>query len=217
LADMINLDNLKILDFGSGFGTTSNYLAKNNEVIAIEPNADMIKERERENNYTQINGTIEKLKEFGNNYFDVITCHNVLEFSMTYGTEPSEIVKEFSRVLRSGGILSVIKHNKTGRVIRTAVFENNIDEALLLLEGGESSNTFGKINYYDSEDLAKWGGNIKTEKILGVQTIYGLQQNNDIKYEPDWVDKMFDLEMKLCDLEPYKNIAFLHHVLLRKN
>ena len=43
-----------------------------------------------------------------------------------------------------------------------------------------------------------------------------LQQNNDIKYEPDWIDKMFEIEKKVCDIEQYKNIAFLNHVLLRK-
>jgi len=217
LANMIDIKNLKILDFGSGFGNTANYLAKDNEVTAIEPNADMIEERERENNYTQIHGTIERLKEFDDNYFDVIVCHNVLEFTMTYDVEPSEIVKEFSRVLKSGGILSVIKHNKTGRIIHAAVFDNHADEALLMIDGGDNShNTFGKINYYDTDDLAKWGDNIKIEKIFGVRMFYGLQQNNDAKYEPEWQDKMFEVEMKVCDLEPYKSIAFLHHVLLRK-
>ena len=217
LAEIIDIKNLKILDFGSGYGNTANYLAKNNEVTAIEPNADMIEERERENSYTQINGTIEKLKEFQDNYFDVIVCHNVLEFAMTYNTKPAEIVKEFSRILKTGGILSIIKHNKIGRIIRTAVFENNPEAALLLLNDEDAAhNTFGKINYYVSEELIEWGDNLKIEKILGVQMFYGLQQNNDLKYEPEWLDKMFEIEMRVCDLEPYKNIAFLHHVLLRK-
>ena len=59
LADIIELKNLRILDFGSGGGTTANYLAKNNEVIAIEPREDMIEDRERENTYTQIQGKME--------------------------------------------------------------------------------------------------------------------------------------------------------------
>lgn len=42
-----NLDykGKKILDFGSGFGIIADYLAKNNEVTAIEPNKEMIKHR----------------------------------------------------------------------------------------------------------------------------------------------------------------------------
>ena len=213
LENIVETKNLKILDFGSGFGITANYFAKNNEVTATEMIADMIEEREHENNYTQIHGKIEKLKDFDDGYFDVIVCHNVLEFA----DERAEIVKEFSRILKSGGILSIIKHNRVGIVMRRAVFDNDINEALLLLDGGDRTpNAFGKVNYYSPEDLVKWGNNIKIEKILGVQAFFGLQQNNEPKYETEWQDKMFALEMKVCDLEPYKSIAFLHHVLLRK-
>jgi SAM-dependent methyltransferase len=212
LADIIELKNLKILDFGSGFGATANYLAKNNEVTAIEPNSDMMDDRECENNYTQITGKIEKLKDFGDGFFDVVVCHNVLEFA----EERAEIVRKFSRILKSGGILSVIKHNKCGRIMQKVIYENNSDEAIILLDGGDSSNTFGSINYYASEDLVKWGDNFKIEKILAVRTFFALQQNNDIKYEPDWIDKMFKVEMKVCDLEPYKSISSFNHVLMKK-
>ena len=33
-----SISNCKVLDFGSGFGFTSNYLAAKNKVTAIEPN-----------------------------------------------------------------------------------------------------------------------------------------------------------------------------------
>ena len=212
LADAIETKNLKILDFGSGFGTTANHFAKNNDVTAIEPNMEMIVERERENDYVQINGKIEKLKDFADGYFDVVICHNVLEFAQ----ERPAIVKEFSRVLKSGGILSVVKHNKTGRIIFKVVFENDVEEAIKLLDGEDSSNTFGKIYYYDPEDLARWGDGLKIEKIFGARILGMLQQNNDAKYEPKWQEKMFELELKVCDMEPYKNMAFCHHVLLKK-
>ncbi|MCL2772476.1 MAG: methyltransferase domain-containing protein [Oscillospiraceae bacterium] len=214
LADISNLTNLKILDFGSGFGITANYMAENNKVIAIEPNADMAEERVRENNYTQFIGSIEKLKDFADGYFDVVICHNVLE----YASERAEIVKEFSRILKTDGILSIVKHNKTGRIMHEVVFANNTDEALSILDGGERlpNAAFGRIDYYNPEDLVAWGDNLKIEKILGVRMFFALQQKNEIKYEPGWLEKMFEVEMRVCDLEPYKNIAYLNHVLLRK-
>ena len=212
LADMVDIKNLSIIDYGSGFGTTANYLAKNNNLLAIEPNADMVKEREQENKYTQIKGKIEKLESIPDNCIGVIICHNVLEFA----EERAEIVREFSRILKSGGILSIVKHNKPGKIMFKAIFENNTDEAMSLLNGEEASNTFGRINYYDPEDLVKWGDDLKIEKILGTRMLGMLQPNNDIKYAADWIDRMFEIEMKVCDLEPYKSIAFLNHVLLRK-
>ena len=41
----------KILDFGSGFGLTANHLAEKNEVVAVEPNQDMLKYSIHENDY----------------------------------------------------------------------------------------------------------------------------------------------------------------------
>lgn len=70
----------RVLDFGSGFGITSNYLAKNNEVVAIEPNPDMINNRISDNLYTQIVGSIEELSKLETASFDVVLCHNVLEY-----------------------------------------------------------------------------------------------------------------------------------------
>jgi 2-polyprenyl-3-methyl-5-hydroxy-6-metoxy-1,4-benzoquinol methylase len=212
LADMIELKNLKILDFGSGFGLTANYLAKDNEVIAIEAREDCIEERIRENNYTQIQGKSEKLKDFADGSFDVIICHNVLEFNPE---ERPEIVREFSRLLKTGGILSIIKNNGPGRIMALVVDNNDIDKATNLLEGGYNANVFGRVVLYDPEDLVKWSDSLKIEKILSARTFSGLQRD-EIKHEPGWVDKMFEIEMKVSDLEPYKSIALFHHVLMRK-
>jgi SAM-dependent methyltransferase len=214
LADIIALQNLKILDFGSGFGLTANYLAKNNEVVAIDPREDCIAERIRENHYTQIQGKREKLKDCKDGSFDVIICHNVLEFAAE-NDERIEIVKEFSRLLKNGGILSVIKNNGAGRIMSKVIPENKIEDAMDLLDGGYMSNVFGRVDLYDPEDLVKWGGNFRIEKVLSTRTFYGLQRD-DIKHEPDWADKMFEIEMKVADMEPYKSIALFHHVLLRK-
>jgi len=210
LADVIKLKNLNILDFGSGFGTTANFLAKENIVTAIEPRADMIEMREQENQYTQINGKIEKVRDFPDSTFDVVICHNVLEFAL----ERAEIVKELSRVLKNGGILSIIKNNGVGRIISKAV-SNEVDVAMDLLESGHIANVFGTVELYEAAELVVWGNKLEIIKLLGVQTFYGLQQNKYVN-EPDWIDKTFALEMKVADLEPYKSFALFHHVLLRK-
>ena len=54
------------------------------------------------------------------------------------------------------------------------------------------------------------------EKIRGVRTFWALQQNNEIKNEKSWQDKMFEIEMKVSDIEEFINISFFNHVLLRK-
>lgn len=208
-------NGMKILDFGSGLGVTASHLAKDNEVVAIEPNKDMIKMRIDENIYEQIVGDIEILKQQKDESFDVIVCHNVFE----YAKERKDIFKEFYRVLKPNGIISIVKHNHVGRIMQKAVFENSLDEAIYLLDGGRVKvMNFGEVNYYDINDIKQWIGDkdISIEKILGVRTFWGLQQNNDVKYRQDWQEKMYKLEMKVEDIKDYLNIAFYNHIILRK-
>lgn len=60
----IECQGKRILDFGSGFGVTADYLAKNNNVTAIEPNEEMLAYRFCKNEYCQMVGGIEITKEF---------------------------------------------------------------------------------------------------------------------------------------------------------
>jgi len=205
----------KILDFGSGLGITASHLAKDNKVTAIEPNVDMIDMRICDNDYNQIIGNIDQLREQEDNSFDVIVCHNVFE----YAEERKEIFREFYRVLKPNGIISIVKHNHSGRIMAKAVFENNIDEAIALLEGeAATAMNFGQVNYYDINDVIEWIDDldINIERVLGIRTFLGLYSNNEVKYDPTWQEKMFKLEMKVCDIEEYTNIAFYNHILLRK-
>lgn len=207
--------SLKILDFGSGLGITASHLAKNNHVIAIERNVDLVDLRICENDYQQVIGDEEKLKLQKENSFDVIVCHNVLE----YAEEPNNIFREFSRILKPNGIISLVKHNHVGRIMSKVIFENNLDEAIMLLNGGASNAAyFGQIKYYYMEDIRRWikNSSLNIEKVLGVRTFWGLQQDNKIKYDSVWQEKMFEIEMKVSDIDDYKNISFYNHILLRK-
>ncbi|KUO76359.1 MAG: hypothetical protein APF77_06570 [Clostridia bacterium BRH_c25] len=121
----------KLFDFGSGFGITADHYAKENHVTAIEPCSDMVEMRNRDYLYNQIVGDIKQLKKLPDNFFDLVICHNVLE----YAQERIEILKELCRVLKPGGRMSIAKHNHVGRILQKVVFENNVDEAISTLDG----------------------------------------------------------------------------------
>lgn len=57
---------------------------------------------------------------------------------------------------------------------------------------------------------------ISIEKVLGIRTFFALNPNNEIKYNPDWQEKVFKLEMKVSNMDDYKDIAFYNHILLKK-
>lgn len=207
------IHNKRVLDFGSGNGMTADHFASNNEVIAIEPDKNMIQNRFREHKYVQISGDIKELRNFEEESFDVILCHNVLE----YADEREDIVKEFSRVLKKDGYLSVLKHNRAGRVMQMVVLLNNFEHANELLDGKNGqAQQFGTINYYDESELLKWTETFRIEKIQGIRTFWDLQQNQDIQKDNSWQEKMLNIEMRVSSLEEYKTVAFFHHIILRK-
>lgn len=207
------IKDLKVLDFGNGFGILSNSLAVNNEVIGIEPDSEMVENRLKTNKYSQIVGGIDELKKISDKSFDVIICHNVLEYVL----KPADIVSEFHRILKDDGFMSIIKHNHKGRIMQKVVFENNVDEALLILKGGDSiTESFGKINYYDNSDILRWKEGFFIDKIYGIRTFWALQQNNDAKYDEEWLNKMMRAELAVSEIDDFIRISFYNHLIIKK-
>jgi len=214
--DLPPFPKLKILDFGAGLGVTSNYYAKWHEVVAVEPNKEMIENRRTDNMYTIIHGGVEVVAGYENNCFDMVLCHNVLE----YVEEKESIIAELMRVLKSGGVLSLVKHNRVGRVFQTAVFKNDPKKALSLLDvnANDKSNYLGTQYIYSNDDAAKmvekYGGTVG--RILGMRAFYALGQDNAVKYDDEWYQNMVALETAVASIDEYKKAAFLSHLLVKK-
>ena len=205
------LKGKKILDYGSGFGITAEHLSKENDVIAVEPSKDMLKISNINPNFEQIVGSLEEVKQFPDSSFDCIICHNVLE----YVEDRNTILAEFSRILKADGFVSIIKHNKAGRIMQKAVFDYDIDAVKTLLSGGKNiSKNFGEIKVYEDDALIV--DDFKIYKCYGICTFYGLQDNK-IKYQKNWLDEMLDVELSVSDIDEFRDIAFFHHLILKKS
>lgn len=207
------MNGMKILDFGSGTGVTASYFAENNEVIAIEPSKEILDERVPDERYTQLVGSLDRLEEMESGTFDLILCHNVLE----YAGEREEIVREFYRLLKPGGKLSVVKHNRAGRVMQMAVLLNQFEHANELLDGKNcTASKFGEIRYYEDSDILRWCEGFELCSVRGIRTFWDLQQNQGIQSDPLWQKEMLALEIRVAGLEEYKAVAFFHHLILEK-
>lgn len=207
------IHNKKILDFGSGMGITASHFARDNEVVAIEPDNKMLSERITDNDYTQIHGDMQALKEFEDESFDVILCHNVFEYAL----QREDIAKEFARILKKDGVLSILKHNRVGRIMQMVVLLNNFEHANELLEGKNGkTEKFGDIHYYDDMDILKWSNDFEIEKILGMRTFWDLQQNQDIQKDEKWQKQMIAMEQNVCERDEFKAVAFFHHLIIKK-
>lgn len=203
----------RILDFGSGEGITANHFADQNKVTAVEPSEEMLRNRWDDYQYEQIVGDVSKLSEFESESFDLIICHNALE----YIDEKELVVRELCRLLKVGGTLSIVKHNRAGRVMQMAVLLDDMEKANDLLDGKDgSSSQFGPIRYYEDEQIAKWNQGLKLLDTFGIRTFWHLQQNQEKHGTQGWQTQMMQLEMRVSQMEEYRNIALFHHLLFRK-
>ena len=208
-----NIEGKKILDFGSGEGITANHFAEKNDVTAIEPSEDMLSNAWKEYEYTQILGDVNALSTFNDETFDIIICHNVLE----YIDDKEAVVKALVRVLKKGGILSIAKHNRAGRVMQMAVLLDDFEKANALLDGENSTaSKFGAIKYYEDEDILMWEPGLNISEVFGIRTFWDLQQNQEKHGNEEWQDKMMQLEMRVAQIPEYRDIAFFHHLMLKK-
>lgn len=207
------LKDKTILDFGSGTGITADHFAANNQVTAIEPSEDMLSQQVNTNGYLQIVGSTDELKKLPSKSFDYIFSHNVLE----YVKDQDVIVSEFYRLLKPSGKLSIVKHNRNGRVMQMVVLLNNFDEANNLLDGHNSNaQQFGIINYYDDKDIIEWCDGLSLKETYGLRTFWDLQQNQDIQKDEEWQKKMIEIEMRVSQNPDFQRVAFFYHLLFEK-
>lgn len=208
-----DLHDCRMLDFGSGSGITASHYARCNDVLAIEPSEEAVRNRCRAYSYEQRSGSTEQLKQLPEESFDVILCHNVLE----YAQDRETIVREFARLLKKDGLLSVVKHNRAGRVMQMVVLLNDFDKAKALLDGQDgAASRYGTIRYYEDADVETWANRLRIVQTLGMRTFWDLQQNQEIQKNEEWQKRMLEMEMRVSEMEEYKAIAFFHHLMIRK-
>ena len=212
-AQIGNIMDKYILDFGSGEGITANHFAKDNTVVAVEPWDEMLQTRWADYEYKQIQGDVKRLSQFENNTFDLIICHNVLE----YIDDKASVIQELARVLKPGGTLSLAKHNRAGRVMQMAVLLDDMSKAHALLDGENSAaSKFGAIRYYEDDMVTNWAPGLKCVNCYGIRTFWDLQQNQEKQDLEEWQDEMVKLEMRVSQIDEFRNIAFFHHLLFTK-
>ena len=213
-AQLGEISGKKILDFGSGEGITANHFAKNNEVVAVEPSEEMLATAWKDYEYSQILGDVNELAAIDDETFDVVICHNVLE----YIDDKALVIKELTRVLKKDGIISIAKHNRAGRVMQMAVLLDDFEKANALLDGENSTaSKFGAIRYYEDEDILRWIPELTVSEVFGIRTFWDLQQNQENHGDEEWQDKMIQLEMRVSQIPEFRDIAFFHHLKLKKD
>jgi S-adenosylmethionine-dependent methyltransferase len=128
LREFLPTDALKrrALDVGGGTGFASVQLARMGfEVVLLDRSDEMLRiareQAEADGVASRISfchrdvGELPRL--FDAESFDVVVCHNVLEYCQT----PSTAVRDIAHVLRPDAVLSILVRNRNGEVLKDAI------------------------------------------------------------------------------------------------
>jgi len=123
-----NTSKRRALDVGGGTGFASVQLARMGyEVVLLDSSEEMLRiAREQAGSVAErisfCHRDARRLPElFDPECFDVVVCHNLLEYS----DNPSVIVRDIANVLRKDAVFSVLVRNRAGEVLKDAIKSRN--------------------------------------------------------------------------------------------
>ena len=150
---------LRALDLGCGTGGTAIRLARLGiHVTAVDCSAAMLDIARRaaleggvaEKIVVQHGEAAQLARLFPARSFDVILCHNILE----YVDDPEAVLRDAARALRdSSGVVSVLVRTQAGEVLKAAIRAGDLDEAenALMAEWGEESLYGGRVRLFSND------------------------------------------------------------------
>lgn len=150
----------RALDLGCGPGALALRLARGGwHVAAADPSAAMLRLTETSARREGLDGLItahqleaERAAEaFAPSTFDAALCHNVLE----YVRDPAEAARAIGRLMRPGGLVSLVARNRAGEALRDAVKLHDLDSAerALTAAGVRESLYGGPARLFDADSL----------------------------------------------------------------
>jgi S-adenosylmethionine-dependent methyltransferase len=153
--------SLRALDIGCGTGANAVRLAQLGLHVTLldssQPMLDLAERAAREAGVAERialrHGDADRLRDlFNPSSFDVIVCHNVLEFV----EDPDAVVRAVARALRdSSSIVSILVRNRPGEVLKAALLNGDLAaaERNLDAEWGDESLYGGKVRLFTAAGL----------------------------------------------------------------
>ena len=207
--------SLCALDLGGGTGAAAVRLAQLGIHVTLLDSSpamlDIAKRAAREAGVTdrvvlQHDDATQLENLFRSRSFDVILCHNILE----YCEDPGAVLRAAARALRdSSAILSALVRNQAGEVFKAAIQAGDLAEAEngLTAEWGQESLYGGRVRLFTSDSLRA----MLTEASLAASAERGVRVLAD--YLPSRIsrtveyERIFELERKLGSRPEYAAVA----------
>lgn len=217
------LSPLRVLDLGCGTGNLGlRYAGFGFHVTLLDVSQAMLDLTERDAQDAGLKGritlrhgdAIQIAGLFEAESFDVVLCHNVLEFV----EDPGAVLCRAARLLRSTGILSVLVRNQPGEVLKAALVNGDLTaaEQTLGADWGDEALYGGKVRLFTAKTLRA----MLEDASLVVVAERGVRVFSD--YLPPKIsranayERIFELERKLGALPEFAAVARYTHCIARR-
>src|ERR1700674_1744536 len=215
--------SLCALDVGCGTGATAVRLARLGMQVTMLDSSpamlDIAKRAAQEAGVTdqvvlQHGDAAQLANLFHTRSFDVILCHNILEFC----DDPGAVLCGAARALRdSSAILSVLVRNQAGEVFKAAIQAGDLAAAKngLTAEWGQESLYGGRVRLFTSDSLRAMltGASLAVIAERGVRVLADYLPTR-VSRSADY-ERIFELERKLGSRPEYAAVSRYTHCLAR--
>ena len=215
--------SLFALDVGAGTGATAVRLARLGLHVTLLDSSQAMLDIARlaaertgvTRRVTVVKGDAAQLTSlFSAASFDVVLCHNVLEFV----DDPTSVLGDVARLLRdTSGLLSIVVRNQAGEVFKAAILAGDLaaTETNLTSEWGSESLYGGKVRLFTPAGLRVMLNTLSLAVIAerGVRVIADYLPEHISR--SDEYPRILDLEKMLGSRPEYVAVARYTHCLVR--
>jgi S-adenosylmethionine-dependent methyltransferase len=206
---------LRALDIGGGTGALAVRLARlGAQVTVFDVSAAMLEVAGRaaqqagmgESISLQQGDASQLARRFSAESFDLILCHNLLEFV----DNPGSVLRQAAGLMRdSSSVMSVLVRSQAGEVLKAALVNGDLaaSDRNLTAEWGEESLYQGKVRVFTAEAVKS----MLSASSLALRAEFGVRILSDylppkISREDDY-GRIFDLERKLGRRSEFAAVA----------
>lgn len=214
-----------VLDAGGGDGADSVRLAEaGHEVTVLDHSEPFLRRAEAAaaaagagERLRTVRGDVVRLVDAGLPEFDLVLCHNVLQ----YLTDAEDAVRGLVDRARVGGAVSLLAPNPAMDVLAVAVRETDPARGRTLLE----ASTVRSVTF--DHEMRRLEADVVEQMLVecgcevthrfGIRCVSDLIGDNDLKSDAAFAADLERLELKLCDREPYLRVAKFWQLVARRS
>jgi S-adenosylmethionine-dependent methyltransferase len=205
----------RVLDAGCGLGElAASYAHAGAEVVAADASEPMLAAARARAGDAAVRWLAADLDEtarrLSGGRFDLVLCHNVVG----YVADPPAAVAALASLLTERGILSLVVANRAAEPLRLALMKRDLGAALAAAEadrGSRQGETLGvPMGMSDLDETAGWleAAGLEVVAAAGFRFVNDYLGGDDpLKNTPDGYAAIRDLELALCEREPYRRIG----------